>query len=169
MALFGSSRDVSMFRYINRELLWDIITQQVGYYKYNLGQTKVNMYGENVEGKYYIGPVLLNCLIDRNSQNYPTSDLGPDLEWGIEIAFLKDDLVGANVVPEVGDVIMYNEGYFEVDNIINNQLFVGKDPDYPNNVNPLNPGLQNFGWDVSIICQTHYVPQDKVNLVKARM
>ncbi len=64
---------------------------------------------------------------------------------------------------------MYNEGYFEVDNIVNNQLFVGKDPDYPNNVNPLNPGLQNFGWDVSIICQTHYVPQDKVNLVKARM
>ena len=169
MALFGSSRDVSMFRYVNRELLWDIVTQQVAYYKYNLGQTRVNMYGENVEGKYYIGPVLLNCLIDRDDQAFPTSDLGPDLAWGIKVAFLIDDLKLASVYPEVGDVIMYQEGYFEVDNVVSNQQFVGKDPDYPYEINPLNPGLENFGYNVSIVCDCHYVPQDKVNLVKARM
>jgi hypothetical protein len=169
MALFGSSRDVSMFRYVNRELLWDIVTQQVAYYKYNLNQTRVNMYGENVEGKYYIGPVLLNCLIDRNDQAFPTSDLGVDLSWSIKVAFLIDDLKLASVYPEVGDVIMYQEGYFEVDNVISNQQFVGKDPDYPYEINPLNPGLENFGYNVSIICDCHYVPQDKVNLVKARM
>jgi hypothetical protein len=169
MALFGSSRDVSMFRYVNRELLWDIVTQQVAYYKYNLNQTRVNMYGENVEGKYYIGPVLLNCLIDRNDQAFPTSDLGVDLAWSIKVAFLIDDLKLASVYPEVGDVIMYQEGYFEVDNVISNQQFVGKDPDYPYEINPLNPGLENFGYNVSIVCNCHYVPQDKVNLVKARM
>jgi hypothetical protein len=168
MALFGSARDISMFRYVNRELLGDIITQQIGYYKYNLDQTRVNMYGENVEGKYYIGPVLLNCLIERNDQAFPTNDFGPDLNWGIKVAFLRDDLVGANVVPEVGDIIMYQEGYFEVDNIISNQQFVGKDPDYPYSVNPLNPGLGNFGYNVSIVCEAHYVPQDKVNITLAR-
>lgn len=169
MALFGSSRDISMFRKVNRELLGDIITQQIAYYKYNLNQTRVNMYGENVEGKYYIGPVLLNCLLERNDQAFPTSDLGPDLIWGIKTAFLRDDLVDANVVPQVGDIIMYQEGYFEVDNIISNQQFVGKDPDYPYSVNPLNPGLENFGYNVSIVCEAHYVPQDKVNITKARM
>ena len=169
MALFGSARDISMFRYVNRELLGDIITQQIAYYKYNLNQTRVNMYGENVEGKYYIGPVLLNCLIERNDQAFPTSDLGPDLVWGIKTAFLRDDLVAANVVPQVGDIIMYQEGYFEVDNIISNQQFVGKDPDYPYSINPLNPGLENFGYNVSIVCEAHYVPQDKVNITKARM
>jgi hypothetical protein len=168
MALFGSARDISMFRYVNRELLGDIITQQIGYYKYNLNQTRVNMYGENVEGKYYIGPVLLNCLLERNDQAFPTNDFGPDLTWGIKVAFLRDDLVGANVVPEVGDIIMYQEGYFEVDNIISNQQFVGKDPDYPYSVNPLNPGLGNFGYNVSIVCEAHYVPQDKVNITLAR-
>ena len=168
MALFGSSRDISMFRYINRELLGDIITQQIAYYKYNLNQTRVNMYGENVEGKYYIGPVLLNCLIDRDDQNFSTSDLGPDLEWGIKAAFLVDDLMAASVVPQVGDIIMYQEGYFEVDNIVSNQLFTGKDPDYPYSINPLNPGLANFGYNVSIVCDAHYVPQDKVSLTHAR-
>jgi hypothetical protein len=140
------------------------------------------MYGENVEGKFYIGPVLLSCLIERNDQVFPTSDLGVDLVYGIDVAFLKDDLLnknydfnidtefyGANLVPQVGDIIMYQEGYFEVDNVVNNQLFVGKDPEYPNSINPLNPGLQNFGWDISILCKTHYVPQDRVNITKARL
>ena len=182
MALFGSTRDVSALRFINRELMGNIITQQVAYYKFNLGQTRVNMYGENGEGKFYMGPVLLSCLIERNDQLFPTSDLGPDLVYGIDVAFLKDDLLnknydfnidtefyGANLVPQVGDIIMFQEGYFEVDNVVNNQLFVGKDPEYPNSINPLNPGLQNFGWDISILCKTHYVPQDKVNITKARL
>jgi len=182
MALFGSVRDVSALRYINRELMGNVITQQVAYYKYNLGQTRVNMYGENVEGKFYIGPVLLNCLIERNDQAFPTSDLGPDLVWGIKAAFLKDDLLnknydynidtefyGANLVPQVGDIILFQNGYFEVDNVIMNQQFVGKDPDYPYDVNPLNPGLQNFGWDQSVVCDCHYVPQDRVNITKARL
>ena len=34
MAIFGSARDISMFRKINRELLGDVITQQVALYKY---------------------------------------------------------------------------------------------------------------------------------------
>ena len=130
MALFGSTRDVSALRYINRELMGNIITQQVAYYKYNLGQTRVNMYGENVEGKFYIGPVLLNCLIERNDQLFPTSDLGVDLDYGISVAFLKDDLLnknydynidtefyGANLVPEVGDIITDQEKYYEISSI----------------------------------------------------
>ena len=63
MALFGSSRDISMFRKINRELLGDIITQQVAIYKYILDKTKVNMYGESVEGRNFADPVLLFALI----------------------------------------------------------------------------------------------------------
>jgi len=169
MALFGSSRDISVFRYINRELLGNVITQEVAYYQYNLDQTRVNMYGENVEGKYYIGPVLFNCLIERNDQAFPVSDLGPDLVWSIKVAFLIDDLEAANVVPDVGDIVMYQEGYFEVDNVISNQQFVGKDPSYPYGPNPLNPGLENFGYNVSIVVNAHYVPQDKVSITKARM
>jgi hypothetical protein len=169
MALFGSSRDISVFRYINRELLGNVITQEIAYYQYNLNQTRVNMYGENVEGKYYIGPVLFNCLIERNDQAFPVSDLGPDLVWSISVAFLIDDLEAANVVPVVGDIVMYQEGYFEVDNVKSNQQFVGKDPSYPYEQNPLNPGLENFGYNVSIVVDAHYMPQDKVNITKARM
>jgi hypothetical protein len=70
---------------------------------------------------------------------------------------------------EPGDIIMYYEAYFEVDSVKDNQLFVGKDPRYPYNQNPFNPGLEDFGSNISIICTTHYTPADKVQITKERL
>ena len=169
MALFGGARDISLFRHLNRELLGDIITQQCVYYKLNLEETKVNMYGEASGGRFYGSPVILNALISREGQNQPTNDFGVDFAWNIEFRFFRDDLVDANVIPEVGDIIMYQEGYYEVDGTNANQYFAGKNPDYPYNTNPLNPGLEDFGTSVSIICTTHYVPADRVQITRERL
>ena len=172
MAIFGSSRDVSMFRHVNRELLWDVVSQQCVYYKYNLVETKVNMYGESADGHYFQEPVILFCLIDRNDQEYINDGIGVDFVWGATFAFLVDDLTDANVFPQVGDIIEYQNGYFEVDGVISNQLFVGKDPEYPNydgnGINPTNPGLENFGYNTSVVVKTHYAPQDRINIINAR-
>jgi len=172
-ALFGSARDISMFRYVNRELMGNIISQECVYYKHNLVKTSVNIYGEAAEGRYFQEPVILNCLIERKDQNYSSDGIGVDFEWGNDFSFLIDDLTDANLYPEVGDIIMYQEGYFENVKIITNQQFMGKDPNYPytdsSGNNPLNPGLNYFGYNTSVICQTRYVPQDLVNIVKARL
>ena len=162
MAMFGSSRDVSLIRHLNRELLGNIITQQAAFYKYKLQETKVNLYGEAAGVKYYDGPFLFNCLIERVDPEYPITDLGIEFQQDITFAFFKDDLVDANVVPEVGDIILYEDSYYGVQTTISNQYFVGKNPAYPNNTNPLNPGLEEFGSDLSIICNTYYIPADKV-------
>ena len=138
MALFGSLRDISLFRHLNRELLWDVITQQCVFYQLKTAETKVNIYGEAAGTKLYVEPVLLNVLIERG-------DASP------------------------GDIIMWYESYWEINNINNNQLVVGKDPLYPYNENPLNPGLENFGADWSIICTAHYIPADKAQISKERI
>lgn len=169
MALFGGARDISMFRKINRELLGDVITQQIAIYKYVLDQTKINMYGESSGGKFFNGPILLNSLITVGDNISPTSEFGVDFDWSIKVAFLRDDLVDANVHPEVGDVLLYQESYFEIDNTNIKQFFAGKDPDYPYAVNPLNPNLQDFGYNVSVVCETHYIPADRVNIIKQRL
>ena len=39
----------------------------------------------------------------------------------------------------------------------------------PNNVNPINPGLEDFGSSISIICETHYVPADKLGITQERL
>jgi hypothetical protein len=46
---------------------------------------------------------------------------------------------------------------------------MGKNPDYPNSPQIQNPGLDQFGYNVSIICETHYVPADKVGISQERL
>ena len=194
MALYGGARDISMFRRVNRELMGSIISQEVIYYKYKLTETKTNMYGEAVEGRNYADPVMLFALIDVGPQEAPTSDMGVDFTWTMTFRFLRDDLLsklneanqggfgtyqqpfiqyGANIHPEVGDIIQYQNGYWEVDNTNATQFFVGKDPQYPytdaNGNNPLNPGLDQFGYNVEVRCDCHYVPSDRLNIIKSRM
>jgi len=195
MALFGQSRDISMFRYVNRELMGNIISQQAAFYKLRLSQTNFNMYGEAAEEKYYDGPILLYTLIDLPDQEWSTDDLGVNFNWKPTFRFLRDDLLdklkdfnedtiyGANLVPQVGDIILYETAYYEVTATNAAQYFVGKDPDYPNSPQPANPagatyplpvplwnpGLDEFGYNVSIICQTTYIPADKVGITFERM
>tara|TARA_B100000212_G_scaffold336807_1_gene310681 strand:- start:1656 stop:2186 length:531 start_codon:yes stop_codon:yes gene_type:complete len=167
MAMFGRSRDVSLIRKLNRELIHNIVTQQASFYKFKLEETRTNLYGEAAGEKYYDGPFLFNCLINREDQAYPENDIGVGFSQGIEFQFLRDDLKDKNVYPEVGDIILYQENYYGVDTVISNQYFVGKNPSYPNkgsdgSANPLNPGLEDFGANLSIIVNTFKVPSDKV-------
>ena len=196
MALYGGARDISMFRRVNRELMGNIISQEVVFYKYNVTTTKTNMYGESVEGRNFADPIILFALVERGNPESPTSDMGVDFTYPITVRFLKDDLLsptldynagmgfgsnlnplpgnyGANVQPAVGDIIQYENGYWEIDNTYNTQYFVGKDPQFPYTDalgnNPLNPGLDQFGYSVEVRCDCHYVPSDRLNLINTRM
>jgi|TARA_R110000868_G_scaffold125360_2_gene331235 hypothetical protein len=163
MALFGSSRDVSTFKGIAKELLENVISQQVGYYKYMLNDTTVNVYGEGMN-RYYIGPILINCLIERGDFSTVTKEQVLDVARPATFRFLKDHLQDANVVPEIGDILMYNELYYEVDNVNQNQLILGKDPNYA-----YSEGLNEFGSSFSIIVTTHYTSGDKLGITKQRL
>jgi hypothetical protein len=169
MALFASSRDASFLRYMNREVMGNVISQQCAIYKYKLNETKINMYGESSGGKFFEQPVLLFALITIGDNTSPTSELGVNFDWPMSFAFLRDDLVDANVHPEVGDVILYQESYWEVDNTNITQFWGGKDPDYPYEPNPTNPGLAEFGYNVRVTCECHYVPADRLNIVRTRL
>lgn len=163
MALFGSSRDVIMFKGVATEFVHDVITQQIGYYKIILPDTPSNIYGEGLV-KEYIGPILIDCLIVRGDFNTRNGDFGPDTLRTVDFRFLTDDLVFANVVPEVGDVVMYNESYYEVDNVNQNQFILGKDPQYA-----YSEGLQYFGSNFSIILNTHLTEPERLGITQQRL
>jgi hypothetical protein len=165
--MYTRQRDVSLVRKLNRELMGNIITQQCALYQFKLEETKVNIYGEAAGEKYYNGPFLFNVLINRSNEEFGENEEGIQFNQPIEFYFLRDDLVDADVVPEVGDIILYQESYFGVQSTIGNQYWGGKNPDYPNNnsdgtPNPLNPGLDQFGNNLSILVSTYYIPADKV-------
>jgi len=157
MALYGGQRDVALFRNMNRELLKNIITQEIAYYKIGLIETIVNIYGESSK-KSYNDPVLLTCLITRGDQSYNDDDFGPDVKRDVSFAFLRDDLVDLGLVPEDGDIVSWQESYYEIHQIVENQLVLGKSEQY----NMTN--LSNFGSSLSIICNAHLTRAEKVGI-----
>ena len=170
MALFGGRRDITFFYGLNKELLGDIITQQIALFKTVISQVKTNIYGEqtgNTKRKFY-DPILYNVLIDPEDQNWQQQENGPNLKQKITIYFLKEDLITNNQIVEIGDIIEYRNNYYEINTLINNQLFVGKDENNPYNQNPINPQLELFGWDQSVITTAHYVDPSKINIKKSR-
>ena len=163
MAMFGSVRDIATFKLFTKELVEEIISQEIGYYKIQLSDTPVNIYGESMK-KYFIGPVLIPTLIVRGDFNRESTDYGPDTIRSVDFRFFKDHLIEANIVPEVGDVVMYNEAYYEIDNVNENQYILGKNPDYT-----YSSGADGFGQSYSIILTGHYSSPDKLGIVKERL
>ena len=162
MALFGGSRDISLFRHINKELINNIIQQSVGYYKINLDKTSSNLYGESLT-KSYNDPILVNCLIERTAQEWAETEFGTDVTREINVRFLRDILVDIQLVPEVGDVMLWQENYYELSGIVENQFVVGKDPSYAYD------DTTDFGSSISIIVTAQYIRPEKLGLKQERL
>ena len=163
MALYGGSRDISFIRHINKELINNIIEQQVGYYILALDKTTSNLYGESLQ-KSYSDPVLVNCLIERTPPTWIETDLGTDVTQDITVRFLRDILVDIQLIPKVGDIVLWEESYYEISGLIENQLFVGKDPSYS-----YASSTDDFGSSISIIVTAQYIRPEKVGLSKERL
>ena len=162
MPLFGGSRDISLFRTMNRELINDIIQTEIAYYKIILDHTVTNVYGESNK-KYYYEPLRLSCLIEKSEQDWSSDDFGPDIKQTFQYKFLKADLNDINLFPEVGDLILFNNDFWEVDTFVENQFFVGKKPEFA-----ISEDTQDFGVSLSIILGTHLSRIEKLNLVPLR-
>ena len=168
MALFGGRRDIDLFIHLNKELLNDIIQQEVDYYQYYLPETKGvgidDLQGEASVQKTYYAPVRVTCLIERQDVITSIDDqFGMDKTQQITFRFLRPQLVELNLNPHEGDIIEVRGNYYEVDGINENQFILGKDDDYPKNVG------SGFGENFSIICQTHLTRVSKLQIAKTRI
>jgi hypothetical protein len=156
--LFGSNRDFNLLVGVSRELVKDLVEQEILYYKLSLEDTEANLYGEALAKSYWT-PVKLNCFITRGDQVIANDDFGPDLNREASFAFIRQDLVDVNTVPEVGDIVVWNEDYYEVDTVRENQLFVGRDKSYN-----LTDYGDKFGSSVSIIVDCHQTRRERTGI-----
>ena len=158
--IFGSVSDVGTLLHIGRELVSDVVEQEVLYYKICLQKTEDNLYGEAME-KFYWTPIKLNCLIRRGDQEWNVREYGSEVDRVTEFAFFKEDIRDRELLIEPGDVIEWSKSYFEVDGIKENQMFLGKDLDYR-----LSDPTWRFGSSVSIVAKTHLSRRTKLNVAE---
>ena len=129
---FLSTRDNDFFHKVNKELLGDsfrskegIINQEVTIYQLDAKETSTNMYGEASTGKSWKDGVTLKCLIDAEDFDFNTDEFGPDTRQDAQFHFQRDMLIDVNFRPDIGDIVSWNLGYFEITKTNENQLVAG--------------------------------------------
>jgi hypothetical protein len=125
MARFALSRDIRFFESIARELVDVVVETSVVLYKLIIEDSKTNLYGESLNKTYYQG---LECtaMIEREQSTSDYEGFGPDKNQLVEFRFNRFTLEDKGFYPEVGDIIFHNNGYFEIDNIREDQLIGGQ-------------------------------------------
>jgi hypothetical protein len=161
MALYGGIRARSFFRHHSRQVVNRIIAEEVLYYKLSLSETRYNIYGES-KNKMYEQPILIACLYMVDDQTADDQSYGKSVSQTAEFRFLRDDLIDINLVMESGDIIYLKESYYEVGVVVENQFYMGKNPEYS-----LEEDLQNYGESWSIVCKAHLTGVNKLNIIKS--
>ena len=135
MPRYYPKKDLDTIEKFNRELLGEpnisndgIIDQFVILYRTSVYETDTNMYGEASEGKVYKQGVKLPCIVDAEDFDFQYTDFGPDNKQNVSFSFQRAYLVEVNLKPDIGDILQWNEGYFE-DNTYNENQLIGGNPD----------------------------------------
>tara|TARA_E500000331_G_C17081027_1_gene636931 strand:- start:1 stop:486 length:486 start_codon:yes stop_codon:yes gene_type:complete len=151
-------KDIDTFDKFNKELIGNlstgqdgIINQEVIVYKISANDTEVNMYGETSQGKVFKPGVQLTALIDAENQTTTTDEFGPDLQQNAVFSFIRQSLVDISFVVEIGDVINWNDGYWEITSIDENQLIGGR-----------------TSFKHSVVCNTFLVRISHLNIERVR-
>jgi hypothetical protein len=129
----------------------DLVQSQAAIFKVCPEATQTNIYGEvsPEKGKVFFPGVDMVVRIKKNDIESNYTDYGPTRKQIINFVFLELDLKNVNLFPENGDVILFNERYYEIDNVVQEQ-FLGDIED------------KSF----SIICHTHYARLSKLSVVQ---
>lgn len=176
MALFGGSRDISLFRHLNRELLNEIIDTRCDIFKQSIFDSKENLYGEALS-KVFLPGVRVAGLIEKEPKEYTSEEIGTDYSRQIKYSFLRDDLASlelgsinntedpnenaqdSNIFLEIGDVIFWDNVYCEIDTISQGQYLFGKNPDTDSN-----GGTHGSSW--SVVVETHEMRRSRINTLE---
>ena len=121
---FVPQKEVQLFDVMNEELIDEIEGQTVDIYKISIDDTEENMYGESTT-KYYNDGFRVNCLINFIEPEMLQDEFGADLNTSIEMYFHRNTLKDAGFLPEVGDIVDWNDFYFEINSITEPQLIAG--------------------------------------------
>ena len=156
---FLPQRDVDLITRVTKELVGDkqnnkdgLINQECVVYKPSLQESVLNMYGEGAGGKkIYKNGVQMNALIAAEDFDFNQDEFGPDANQSVVFSFLRQSFIDASMVLEIGDLIDWNYGYFEVGSINENQLIGGQ-----------------FNQNYSVVASTFLIRKSSVQIERVR-
>ena len=152
MPLFTSLRDAGFLLGVNRELLHAFISTEVAVYKLDLDRTAINIYEES-ENKVYKPAVRVFSLIRFDDKEITNDDFGIDANRTMAAGFLKADLIKAELYIEEGDVIEYDNNYYQIDRVSTTNYWAGRRPESILGV--VQDNWAPHGYDIAVSAECH--------------
>ena len=123
---FIPQKEFDLINSMNEELIDELVGQSVDIYKVSVDNTNENVYGES-STKYFEVGFRVNCLIMYNEPEVTQDEFGADLNSNIDMFFQRENLSSGslNFYPEIGDIVDWNDYYWEINGTTEPQLFVG--------------------------------------------
>lgn len=146
---FSSPRDYQTMVTLNNELVAKAVDVNVIIYKQNAAKTKTNSYDEAPSKTWYARGVLVPALIDRGQTNPSADMLTTNIQQRSSFSFLRNMLWERNVYPEEGDIIEFDQHFYEIHNTNEIQLWAGQD-----------------AYNHAIVCETHLTRKKDLQLEK---
>ena len=148
---YFSQRDLNLVSQFNAELMGDIVEVLIQLFKIAPNETKTNIYGETAaeSGKWYLPAIQISALVERADMAADYDDFGPNRSQDYVFKMREKMLRELNFYPEIGDIVLFNDRYYELDNVVQEQLLGGQ-PDKSH----------------SIICNSHYTKITSLNVLE---
>ena len=146
MSKFVTPRDVGFFKGINKELIDEIVETSIIFFSLIPEKQDTNIYGESID-KIYEPGILVNALIEHDDEMTEDDEFGPNVYQNIIAAIYRIALKEKDFYPERGDIIKYYNAYYEVTQVVDNQLLAGR-----------------VGLPHSIICTAQMVNKSSINV-----
>jgi hypothetical protein len=179
MPKFFNAKDLDFIRSIAEEVVDYVVEQSIVLFKVSVGETKTNLYGESL-GKVWHAPAVLMAIVDREPSNVVYEGFGADRTQSVEFRFnrqrlrtqtlprLRDingTLIPAGAIqneqfgyPEIGDVILFDGSYYEIDNVRQSQLIGGSPKIYDQESGEFEDARMN------LIAITHQVRKSQIQI-----
>jgi hypothetical protein len=152
MARFVTQRDFEFIQHITRELIDETMDVAVILYKIVVASAKINIYGESVEKPRYT-PVKVNAIVKYDKNTLERDEgFGSNQDQQVEFRFARRMLKDVSTYPEIGDVVGYNNHFYEIHNIAETQLIAGKP-----------------GFNTAIICMAHLTRRTSIDIEEVQI
>jgi len=152
MPKFFHNRDIDFLKTISEEVVDYVVEQWITLFKMSVGESKTNLYGESI-GKVYHEPATLMCIVDREPQTIVHEGFGSDKEQAVTFAFnrqrlrtheipnirtINNNRIPAKAIqnakygyPQIGDIIIFDNTYYEISNVQEEKLLGGSPLVFP--------------------------------------
>lgn len=123
---FIGQKELSFMAQINKELIQNVVGQEVIYYRIIVEKTRVNdLYNEAIN-KSYAEPVKINCLVYYENSAESVSIFPADSKFNVDVYFHNIELAEREITPRMGDFVQFGEVLYEIYSTSRPQIAFGQ-------------------------------------------